>query len=116
MCGRTSSVILLVCEAAFHLQLIQKMLSFENLKFKLQNTKYKKKYVTSHTCMGGLLTTGPWYTVYEEVFSVEWNIFKLNIMFTFEAHLTLYFVLWNLDFVLSRDNRFWIICILSELF
>ena len=32
-----------------YIQLIQKRLSFGNLKFKLQNTKYKKKYVTSHT-------------------------------------------------------------------
>ena len=29
-----------------YVQLIQKRLSFGNLKFKLQNTKYKKKYVT----------------------------------------------------------------------
>ena len=32
-----------------NIQLIQEILSFGNLKFELQNTKYKRKYVTSHT-------------------------------------------------------------------
>ena len=40
-------------------------------------------------------------------------------MFTFEAHqsiLILYFVFWNLDFVFSTDNLFWISCMHGKAF
>ena len=62
-------------------------------KSKIQITKYKIEEKVGHiTHMSGLLTTSPWYALYEEVFSV----IKLN-MFTFEVHhkvfssYTLYF-------------------------
>ena len=66
-------------------------------KSKIQITKYKIQEKVCHiTHTIGLLTTTPWYILYEEVFSIEWNISK-RYMFTFEAqhkifwYYTLYF-------------------------
>ena len=46
--------------------------------------------------MSKRLTARPWYTLYEEVFSVKWNIFKLNV-FTIN-------IIPQIQIVQPRDN------------
>ena len=82
-------------------------------KSKIQITKYKIEQKVCHiTNMNGPLTSIPWHTLYEEVFSVKWSISKRNVYIwsLSQSILILYFVFWNLDFVFSRDNLFWISC------
>ena len=98
-----------------HIQLIQKRLSFENLKFNLQNTKYKKS-MSHHTHEWTFNFQSVIYTLYEELFSVKLSISKryVYIWSPSQSIMILSFVFWNLDVVFSRDNLFWLSCISAK--